>query len=266
MSSVINCTQMPNGMHARGCLPRDTKLGEEHAVFEEKFSLYPRKDWPELIRQNNSLRLLVQKIKDQKQEGSCASNMTAQIMEICWVQTFGAKAWVEFSPISIYRWVASGPGSGSTISGNLRQLKNVGMLPVRSSAGEAALQKMGLPTNHTLTATGYYQNFPDDWKKTAAFFQGIEAYDISSFDGIVSALLDGFAVGYGRAGHAICAVSPYQEGNGFGLDYANSWGNWGDEGFGRDTESFVSRAISSYGAWALRAVKVTDEALLLTAV
>ena len=262
--SIINATVMPNGIQARGCLPRDTKLGEEHLVYENVFSIYPRSDWPELIRQNQSLRQLVQKIHDQQQEGSCASNMTAQAFEICWVQTFGKKAFVQMSPISIYRWVASGPGSGSTISGNLRQLKEVGMLPVRGS-GEAALRTMGLPESHTLTHTGYYQTFPSNWKETAAFFEGVEAFDISSFDGIVSALLDGFPVGYGRAGHAICAVSPYHEGNTFGLNYANSWGNWGDNGFGKDTESFVSSAIRSYGAWALRSVKISDEALKLVA-
>lgn len=262
--NFTDCTHMPNGLLARGCLPRDTMLGDEHGIYEDTFAVYPRSDWPELIQQNQSLRQLVVKIKDQKNEGSCASNMATQALQICWVQTFGFNAFVEFSPISIYRWVASGPNSGSTISGNLRQLKEVGVLPVRDAASEAALSTMGLPTNHTLTPTGYYQQFPDNWKQTADFFQGIEAFDIGSFDGMLSASMDGFAVGYGRAGHAICGVAPYRDGSGYGIEYANSWGDWGDEGFGRDTESFVSSAIRSYGAWALRSVKITDEALRLT--
>jgi len=261
--NYTDCTHMPNGMLARGCLPRDTRLGAEQPIFEDTYAIYPRSDWPDLIRQNQSLRSLVLKIKDQKQEGSCASNATTQVLQVCWLQTFGFRAFVEFSPISIYRWVANSPNDGSTIDGNLRQLKEVGALPVRNTDSQGKLAIMGLPVGHVLEPTGYYQDFPSDWKSTAAFFQGIESLDIGSFDGMVSASLDGFAIVYGRAGHAICGVSPYQDGSKYGIDYANSWGNWGDEGFGKDTESFISRAISSYGAWALRSVKVTDEALNL---
>ncbi len=263
----LNCTYAPNGLLSRGCLPRDAKFGSEQPVYEELFELYPRSDWPDLIRQNQSLRQLVVQIKNQKNEGSCASNATTQALQICWLQTFGHKAFVEFSPISIYRWVASSPNNGSTIDGNLRQLRDVGALPIRNSASEESLRLMGLPTNHTLTPTGYYQDFPSNWKDTAKFFQGIEALDIGSFAGMVSASLDGFAIVYGRSGHAICGIAPYQDGSTYGIDYANSWGaNWGDDGFGRDTEAFISRAISSYGAWALRSVNVSDEALNLVSI
>ncbi len=262
----LNATRGPGGLEARGCLPRDTAFGSEHPAYEDKFSVYPRSDWGDLIKDNVSLRTIVQKIKDQGQEGSCTSNATAQAFEIAWIKTFGVKAWIEFSPISIYRWVGSSPSSGSTISGNLRQLKNVGLLPVSNAAGKASLKVMGLPESHTLNARGYYQSFPDNWKSTAGYFVGIEAFDIRSFDGMLSALFDDFPVVYGRSGHAICGVSPYQSGNSWGLDYANSWKpSWGDEGYGRGGEWFVSGAISSYGAWGLRAVRITDEALRLAA-
>ena len=260
--SIINATRMPNGLLAGGCLPRDTRLGADHDIYEERFKIYSRSEWPDLISANGQgLRDVVQKIKNQGQEGSCASNMTCQAFEIALVQALGKRAWLEFSPISIYRWLASNPNQGSTISGNLRQLRDVGVLPVRGSRATEALKAMGLSTSHTLTATGYYQTFPSGWKDTAKYFVGVEAFDIGSFEGIVSALLDGFPVGYGRAGHAICAVAPYQDGSRFGLDYANSWGNWGDQGFGKDTESFVSGAIKSYGAWALRTVLYSEELL-----
>jgi hypothetical protein len=255
---------MPNGRVARGCLPRDPKEEPPWKCYEDEFTLYPRSDWPDLIRENKSLRALVKKIKNQGNEGSCASNATTQAAEIIWNMTLGLNAWIEFSPISIYRWVGSGPNSGSTISGNLQQLTEVGALPVNSAAGKAALEKMGLPTNHCLASTGYYQQFPSGWKDTSAYFVAVEAFRIDSFAGIVSASLDDFPVVYGRAGHAITCVSPYQQGSTYGLDYANSWTpSWGDQGFGKDTESFVSRAVASYGAWGLRAMLITDEALKL---
>ena len=260
----IDCDVMPNGMQARGCLPRDDKCGSDWPVFEDQFDIYPREDWPELIEQNTSLREVVQRIYNQRQEGSCASNATCQAMEIAWRQTLGPAAYVAFSPISIYRWVANGPNDGSVISHNLRQLRDVGALPLTDEASKASLQRMGLPQIHTLEHTGYYQSFPDGWKTTAGYFQCVEWYDIESFDGIISALLDDFPVVYGRSGHAICGVAPYQDGRTFGIEYANSWGDWGDNGYGRDTESKISRAVKSYGAWALRAVKITDESLLLT--
>jgi hypothetical protein len=263
--NVYNVTTMPNGLQATGCHPRDTELGAEHLVFENVFETYPRSEWPDLIKQNRSLRKRVKRIKNQKQEGSCASNMTAQAAEIVWNQQYGAGRWVEFSPISIYKWVADGPNSGSTISGNLKQLKEIGLLPVRNERNRQILIDMDLNPEHMLEPTGYYQKFPDDWKETAEWFSGVEAFDIGSFDGIVTALLDGWPVGYGRAGHAICAVSPWYDGRQFGLDYANSWApSWGDEGFGKDTEDFVSRAIASYGAWGVRVMRQSDRALKIS--
>jgi hypothetical protein len=165
---------------------------------------------------------------------------------------------MELSPISIYRFVANGPGSGSTISGNLRRLRDVGALPVDSDINRELLRKAGLSEDHVLKATGYYQQFPSGWESTAEYFRGLEFLDISSFEGIVSAILEGFPVCYGRAGHAICGVKVVKRNGVWTIKYANSWGNWGESGFGYDTESYISSAIRSYGAWALRCPKLTD--------
>jgi hypothetical protein len=179
---------------------------------------------------------------------------------------YGLKHWVEVSPISIYRWVTPGPGSGSTISDNLKQLRDVGMLPVNSDSNREVLRKVGLPESHVLATTGYSQRFPDGWKDTAKFFRAAEWYDISSFDGFVSAILEGFPVCYGRAGHAICGVRVVKRNGVWTIKYANSWGNWGEGGYGYDSESYIAGAIRSYGAWALRCPVITDEFVELTAV
>jgi hypothetical protein len=246
------------------CWPRDDEFGSVFAVYEEAKTVYPRSQWEELAANHLGLETFVKKIKDQKQEGSCASNATGQCLEIAWNMAYGAKHWIEFSPISIYRWVADGPDSGSTISGNLKQLRDVGMLPVNSDQNKAILRAAGLPESHVLTPTGYSQRFPDNWKTTAAFFRAAEWYDIDSFEGFVSALFEGYPVCYGRAGHAICGVRVVKDGGTWKIKYANSWGAWGENGYGYDSESYISGSIRSYGAWALRCPVLTDVFVDLT--
>lgn len=246
------------------CLPRDDEFASTFAAYEDTQKVYPRSDWDGLLASHVGLETLVKKIKNQGQEGSCASNATGQCLEVAWNMAYGPQHWIEFSPISIYRWVAEGPGSGSTISGNLRQLRDVGMLPVATDPSKAILRAAGLPDSHVLTATGYHQSFPAGWQATARFFRAAEWYDISSFEGFVSAILEGFPVCYGRAGHAICGVRVVKRNSAWTIKYANSWGDWGEDGYGYDSESYISGSIRSYGAWALRCPILTDEFLALT--
>jgi hypothetical protein len=248
----------PAGVRPDGCLPRTDRCGDVFPVLEDSdvVPLIPRDQWPQLAEQSPGLEGLVRKIKNQKSEGTCAGNATTQAAEVCWNMTFGLQAWLEFSPIAIYRWIASGPDTGSVISDNLRQLQTVGALPVSSQANITALKRAGLNAAHVLTETGYYQQFPADWKDTAALFQGVEAFDIASIDGFVSALLAGFPVVAGRRGHAICYVRLVLVNGVLKLKYANSWGEWGDEGYGYDSLELLAANIGSYGAWALRSVRI----------
>jgi hypothetical protein len=248
------------------CLPRDDVFGDAFPIYEEVYTVAPRSDWDALLTSHVGLESLVRKIKNQGQEGSCASNATAQCFEITWNMMLGPSCWIECSPISIYRWVAPGPGSGSTISGNLKQLRDVGLLPVASDANREVLRAVGLSDSHVLTPTGYHQPFPAGWQSTAVFFRAAEWYDISSFDGMVSAIFEGYPVCYGRAGHAICGVRVVKKDGKWAIRYANSWGNWGEDGYGYDSESYISGAIRSYGAWALRCPVLTDEFMALNAV
>lgn len=246
-----------------GCLPRNDLCGAVFPIFGESVDveIYPRSDWPDIVEQNADLSMLVGGIKNQGREGTCASQATAQAIEICWNLSFGKRRWVPFSPISIYKEVSPGPNSGSNIGDNMRQLRDVGCLPLNTGANAELLRRMGLPADHVMPATGYYTRYPRSWKSTAAFFRGVEFYDVASFDELVSALLQNFPVVYGRAGHAICGVNVVRESSVWHVKYANSWGNWGENGFGYDSERYISRAIASYGAFAVRAVFTSDEFL-----
>ena len=243
-----------------GCLPRDDRLGAQFPVFEDKLTIIPRNEWPSIIADREPLRPLVQKIQRQ-QYGSCASHSTRQGYEVVWVEAFGAEDWIEFSPNSMYPHVSSRASSGSTLSANMRQVMDVGLLPVPNEKAVAFLRDAGIPVN-TREENDYYGRFPDGWKETAKHFRAAEVFDIASYEGVISALLIGFPVIVGRRGHAICYLDPLDDGG--RVQYANSWGaDWGDDGFGVDSESISSGAIRSYGAFALRTVWMNDTFLKL---
>jgi hypothetical protein len=255
----MNDSIMPNGLRATGCLPRRDKCGSVFPVFESAvMQPIPRSQWPELIEANLSSRDLVRKIKGQTY-GSCASHSATLAWECCQVQHLGPAAWIELSPLSVYVHVNGGRDRGSTISENLEHMQQVGALPVPSEKNIAALKAMDLDPSHVCGENEWKRSFPTGWKDTAATFRVDEVFDIESFDGLITALLCEFVVTYGRDMHAITGIDPWRSGSSYGITYANSWKpSWGDSGFGQDTESKVSRAISSYGAFAWRTIQVSD--------
>ncbi len=183
---------------------------------------------------------------------NCASNAAAQCAEIVWSHIYGKDAFVQLSPMSLYRRVASSAQSGSTLDGNIDELAKRGILPVDNAENK---ERFG----HTHPSTGWNVTLPGGWEETARLFRAVEWFDVASFDGMVTALLSNYPVCYGRAGHAICGVAVRVDGGRYVVKYANSWGDWGEDGFGYDSEAAISGAIRSYGAWALRYVTMPDE-------
>lgn len=255
--TLIDSFKPPFG-YRNGCYPRQDLYAEDWLAFSDVETIYPRDQWPLLLAAHTGQEQLVRKIKDQGQEGSCASNAATQCLEIAWNLAYGPALWIECSPISIYRFVSNGPSQGSSIDANLRRLRDVGALPVDTPANKAALKHAGLPEAHTLAAVGYHQPFPAGWERTAEHFRAAEWLDLDSFDALVSAVFRGFPVCYGRASHAITAVRVVERNGNYLIRYANSWGDWGDHGYGLDSESAIANAIRSYGAWALRCPHLTD--------
>lgn len=259
----------PDGSPLRDCLTDDAKVGSRGPVYEEAQRVHPRSDWGDLLKDNVSLERLIQWIHDQNPEGTCASNASACVFEAASRLSVGQNATMMMSPISVYRWIAPNGDAGSNIGDNLEQARKVGFLPVDTPENRAKLKAMGLNENHVLKHTGYSQRFPDGWKETAAYFQPDEAYEITTFDGIISAMLDDFPVVYGRSGHAIAGVTPIYRNGVWYVKYANSWGKWGEVGennlqmFGYDSESFLSNQVRYYKAWACRTIKLSDKLLSL---
>jgi len=246
-----------------GCLKRTDKLGARSPIFEERITVIDRTDWLQVYQDYApTLRPDVAKIKNQRQEGSCTSNAATQGREIIGNRQLGKAYWVELSPISVYKRVARSANSGSTVNDNVDEMRERGALPTH--AEKPKLVKMGLDQNHTMPETGFSTPLPSGWQETAKHFRIDEYFDVASFEGFMTALLLGFAVHYGRAGHSIVADAPVYTNGRWGVEYANSWAmTWGDKGFGIDSESYISGSIRSYGAYAYRTIVVTDELLKL---
>lgn len=248
--------------HKMGCLPRTDRLGDRFPISEAAEDLIPRSQWDDLIAAQEQDEDLVGAIKDQDGEGTCASNATTGSREFVWNLNFGKEWFVQLSPISVYRWIAPGPDSGSTISDNLEQLRDVGALPSDTPRNREILKLLGLPEK-VIKNVGYSQSFPEGWKELAAYFRMPEWNDIASFDGLVSNIFRKKKPVYGRAGHAIYGVKVVKRNGVYYVKYANSWGDWGESGYGYDSESYISGAISSYGAFAPRAGYVAEQFALL---
>jgi len=236
-------------------LTRETPYGQMFQTMADTgLAVIPRSQWPELCEAaaEYPLERNVQRIMNQSNEGSCASNAAAQCMEtISYVQG-GADLYVSLSAISLYKQVASSAGSGSTIDGNLRALQQTGILPLDTIDNRARF-------THVMPHTGFGLRYPEGWKDTAKRFRADEWIDLNSFEEVATASFLGFPICYGRAGHAICGVRTVKQGNGYFLRYANSWReSWGENGYGYDSEGSISGSIRLYGAWGLRSIIIHD--------
>lgn len=229
------------------------KEGDE-PFFEDAVSLIPQSEWNGLIAKideaGGGLDLLVTRIYDQKQEGSCTWNAASQSTEITEAMMFGRRNVVHKSAISGYKRCGSGPMSGSTVSCSLKELCTRGVLPLDTPENRAKFA-------HVMPNTGFYQSFPQGWEETAKRFRVQDFYEIRTYEGFITALLRGSPVVYGRSGHAICAVRPVIKDGRIYVKYANSWHeSWGDKGFGYDSE----RMIRSGASWAYAPKAMFDSA------
>lgn len=191
--------------------------------------------------------LLVSRIYNQKQEGSCVANACCQSHEIVQASQYGKGKVIPLSAISLYKRIGRSPGSGASVSDGLNELATRGALPLDTPENRAIFGDKVMPN------TGFYTAYPNDWQTIGDNFVVTEHYVIRSVEGIKTALVLGHPVVVGRQGHSICYCRLMIKNGRFVVKYANSWGDWGDQGFGYDTESQIR--MSAGWAFAVRAVK-----------
>ena len=217
-----------------GCLPRKSMMGGVCSLFSEKLAIIPVAEWPSLLG-NIELRSCVTKIKDQNGFGSCATESTTQSMEI--VRKLEGQEWVELNPLFIYHTTSGGRDQGSSIDTNLEFARDYGIAP------ESVWPR----------SKGFTAKPSADAVEAAMAYRIMEFYDIASISEAGTALLLGFPVVFGWQGHSCVLVQLLSTTKAL---YANSWGNWGDQGFGTINLSSIN---FGYGMFALRTATINTK-------
>ena len=238
-------------------------LGVDRPTVEDLFGsdIIRQADWGDVLAETGikTSPLAVYQY-DQNGEGLCTANAGAQSFAYCWARQFPslASALVALpSPVAAYRGhgCGSSANSGSSVSCIMRSMQSKGTLLINSAESRKIYDALGLPHEHLLKPTGFSQSFnwrDGAWLETAKHFRIDEMYDVASGEGFITALLKGFNVVYGRQGHAIMAADVADASG--KVRYHNSWGNWGDQGFGYDSYRLISSAAR--GAIAVRSVHI----------
>jgi hypothetical protein len=219
----------------------------DYAASEEVLTDAEIRDAIEKIDEDGGgLDRLVTRIYNQKNEGSCVANACSQANEIIQAKQFGKDRVVPLSAISLYKRIGRSPNSGAMVSDGLKEMQTRGILPLDTPENRIKYGDAVMPN------TGFRTPYPADWEATAKQFAGVEALIVRSVNALLTALINGHPVVVGRQGHSICYVRPMMRNGRRVVKYANSWGDWGDGGYGYDSESQIRQSAS--WAFALRTV------------
>lgn len=250
--------------------PRDLSkepLGSEIPLFGDVDEVIPMEQWDDIMDRKDAekswLSDLIVLVHDQDGEGSCVAESKTAQWEIKCVETLGPDQFIPLSAASLYRRTGSSPGSGSTLSANLREMRSKGALPLDTADNRARFK-------HVHRAVGYRTPLPEDWEETGALFKEDEYVDLEDVESLGSAILTNKPVTYARSSHCITAVKMIgrRRTNNLRFGYLNSWGQWGTRlndrfsyGMGIDSFSTVNRVAS--GATALRSIGISQELVRL---
>jgi hypothetical protein len=223
----------------KGCLRRKTAFGKVFAPMAEKVEVLPWGEIRERIHEALSNRRHVKQILDQDGAGSCAAEKTAQAIMTTRVKA--GQPHVLLNPWSIYNTTSGGRDNGSSIDENLEFARTRGCLP------EAVWPR----------SKGWRKDPPRElWDRFGKHFRLEEVYDIGSTQETATALIEQNVVGFGWDGHACMMNALLHEDS---AEYANSWGDWGDEGFG----TIRLRSVNyGYGCFAVRTATVCPQNVL----
>jgi len=225
-----------------------------YARYGDTVTLIPESQWAAevdaIAAESNGADSLVTRIYDQKQEGSCVANACSQAHEIIQALQFGKDRVTHLSAISLYKRIGRSPGSGAMVNDGMDEGKTRGILPLDNEANRARFGSAVMPN------TGFSTPYPSGWEAIAANFRYDEIDVIESLAEMMTALIRRQPVVVGRQGHSICYCTPMRKNGSYIAKYANSWGSWGDSGFGYDTLSQMR--MSSGWAFTPRSIVVPE--------
>jgi hypothetical protein len=215
-----------------GCLPRVTAFGTCCKPMADEIEEIPRDQWPGLIG-TVSLRPRVRQVLNQGSNGSCATESTTQGVMVA--RDVAGLPFDLLNPLSIYRFTNGGSDNGSNIDSNLVHARDVGILP----------------ESYWPRSKGWRASPPDGWKEVAKRYRIREFFDIASIGEAGTALLKGYGVVFGWNGHSCMLTTLLSPTT---AEYINSWGAWGDKGFGKINLASINLG---YGMFAVTAVEPT---------
>jgi hypothetical protein len=197
-------------------------------MLEERVKLIDRDKWQKYLdKLGRSLRDHVNQILDQDGAGSCATESTSQALMVR--SDWKGQEFVLLNPWFMYHYTSGGVDRGSSIDENLEFARNQGVAP------ESVWPR----------SKGWRATPSAEATREARKYRIAEFLDVTSIDGVGTALLNQLPVVFGWSGHSCVLtrlLSPTT------AEYANSWGNWGDQGFG---EIRLSSINFRYGAFAV---------------
>jgi len=196
-------------------LPPQSKPGQWAPMASSAVEIIPEGDWPAEIEKKADRRHLVWHRYNQRSVGSCASEGCGG--GLTFIREVAGLPRVQFNPWSVYRIVSGGYDRGSSLDANLKQYRDVGVLP------ESYFPRWGANANR------WNSRPPSGWEEIAQHYRIGEWYYVRNKVEFGSCLLAGHCVYFGYPGHAILAVDLVDSDT---ILYLNSWGNWGDNGFG----------------------------------
>jgi len=213
---------------------------ESRGWYADTQAIIPESRWEDEAAKGGGCSQLVTRIYNQGQEGSCVANACSQAHEIIQAKQSGVDKVVHLSAISLYKRIGSSAQSGAMVSDGLDEMAARGILPLDNPENRLAFGDAVMPN------TGFRTPYPANWEATAKKFSASEWFICDEVAELVTALLCGHPVVVGRSGHSICYCDiVFQDGSMF-AKYANSWGAWGENGFGYDS----LRMIRSSANWA----------------
>jgi hypothetical protein len=227
-------------------------------AFEPRFQSYadvvpviPEAQWPEEAEKikaaGGGCSALVSRIYNQGSEGSCVANACSQAHEIVQAKQFGRENVVPLSAISLYKRIGRSAQSGAMVSDGLDEMAERGVLPLDTPENRAKFGAAVMPN------TGFRTAYPSGWEAVAAKFAAHEWFIVDTVAELITALIHQEPVVVGRSGHSICYCDPVYDDGQLLVKYANSWGDWGEDGYGYDS----LRMIRSSASWAFALRSVT---------
>ena len=190
----------------------EQRYWSDHIGGEDGVTLRPKAGW----------------IMDQNGRGSCAGEGAWNAGEICSRIADPKGGWPKGNPIFMYRVTSGGRDQGSSLISNVNFLKEHGC------ASNAVWPR---------DSRNWLKRPSEEAIEDAKRYRLLKVMRVENWTEFGSCLLLGIPVYFGYPGHAICAVQLLSTTR---FVYENSWGNWGDKGFGTLANSRIEWKYRAY--------------------